>query len=102
LIGTAFAGTIDPNTPDEKYIEYGKKYKCVLKLCTKTKDEKTAYASAVAIGPNWLLTAAHVLDDTHDPYVFVEEKKYKIDKFLIPKEFNVSFVYYDIAICHTI
>jgi hypothetical protein len=101
LIGTAFAGTRDPNTPDEKYIEYGKKYKCVLKLCTKTKDEKTAYASAVAIGSNWLLTAAHVLDDTHDPYIFIEDKKYEIDKFIIPKEFNDSFGYYDIAICHT-
>jgi hypothetical protein len=101
LIGTAFAGTRDPNTPDEKYIEYGKNYKCVLKLCTKTKDEKTAYASAVAIGPNWVLTAAHVLDDSHDPCVFIENKKIEIDKTSIPKEFNDSFGYYDIAICHT-
>jgi hypothetical protein len=101
LIGTAFAGTRDPNTPDEKYIEYGKKYKCVLKFCSKTKDEKKAYASAVAIGPNWLLTAAHVVDDTHDQHVFIEDKKYEIDRCIVPKEFEDNFGYYDIAICHT-
>ena len=101
LFGTAFAGTRDPNTPDEKYIEYGKKYKYVLKLSTKMKDEKNAFGSAVAIGSNWLLTAAHVVEGTHDPYVVVDNKKYEIDKFTIPEDFNDNFGYYDIAVCHT-
>ena len=43
-----FAGTIDPNVPDEKYLEYGKKFICVAKVV----GEGKYYASAVIINKN--------------------------------------------------
>lgn len=77
------AGTRDPNTPDEKYVEFGKQFPSVVKLRAITKnphkdaDEKDKdkefyqYGSAVIIKPNWVLTAAHVVTDTREPVVFL-------------------------------
>lgn len=77
------AGTRDPNTPDEKYVEFGKKFPSVVKLRAITKktnkdaDDKDSkkefyqYGSAVIIKPHWVLTAAHVVTDTREPVVFL-------------------------------
>jgi hypothetical protein len=56
------AGTIDPNTPDSKYIEYGSKFKCVAKLTGTNSFNQMYVASAVIINKNWIVTAAHVVD----------------------------------------
>jgi len=72
-----FAGTIDPNVPDEKYLEYGKKFVFVAKVT----GENKYYASAVIINKNTFLTSAHVAD--------------KIKKIIIEKE--DAFFEFDIS-----
>ena len=71
----ALAGTTDPNTPDEKYLEFGKQFPFVMRIRAvepqpaESKRVVVWYASAVAIQPHWVLTAAHVLDGVADPTI---------------------------------
>lgn len=99
----AISGTIDPNTSDNKYIEYGKKFECVLKLCGVYKDGTLFCASAVAISDNWILTAAHVVENAKEAKVVDSNKQeYKIDDIYIhPKYDEMSLNGNDIAILHT-
>lgn len=96
-----YAGTRDPSTPDEKYIEYGKKYKCVVRIINTMNDNKTkSFASAVIIKPRWALTAAHVIRDTVDNTIILDSnKEILVQKTFIPEKFEKEFGSYDIAIC---
>jgi hypothetical protein len=102
LFGTAFAGTIDPNIPDQKYIDYAKDFHCVLKLCGNRKDGVYYCASAVAISPNWVLTAAHVVQPAESVYVSIIDKKIKLNKIIWHKDFEENnFGFCDIALGYT-
>jgi hypothetical protein len=73
LCSISSAGTIDPNKPDAKYIEYGTKHECVLQIGGNYKvndsDTKPFFASCVLIKPRIILTAAHVLDGAGEVFV---------------------------------
>jgi hypothetical protein len=84
----AVGGTIDPKTPDSKYIEYGSKFKCIAKLCGEYNDNTLFCGSAVVIKKNIILTAAHVVENYKKCIVTVNDKDYKIKKFIWPKDFN--------------
>jgi len=46
VTSTAFAGTIDPNTPDAQYIEFGKQFPCVVRIRAEQyqqKDDNTEF-----------------------------------------------------------
>jgi hypothetical protein len=102
LFGTAFAGTIDPSIPDEKYIDYAKDFHYVLKLCGEKKDGVYYCASAVAIKPNWVLTAAHVIQPAESAFIIINDKKTKLDKIIWHKDFEENnFGFYDIALGYT-
>jgi hypothetical protein len=93
------AGTIDPNIPDQKYIEYGQSFKYVVPLCGKTLDNTDYCASAVVIKPKFILTAAHVIKDATTGIITINNKKFKIEYFTYPKEYDSNkFGRYDIAI----
>lgn len=97
---SATGGTRDPNTPDAKYLEFGKQFPYVVRICTHTDgvDEKGekytehACASAVVIRPHWVITAGHVLhgadratvrtdDDTKFPLVkLIQHRDYKPER----------------------
>lgn len=96
-----FGGTRDPNTPDSKYIEYGKKHKCVIKIQTTTKENQKAYGSAVVVDPYWVLTAAHVVKNSSDTKVILDdEKEIIVDEIFIPDEYDEEKVgLYDMALC---
>lgn len=100
---TGFSGTIDPNISDNKYIEYGKKFECVLKLCGVYKDGTLFCASAIAINDNWILTAAHVVENAKQAKVIdTSKKEYVIDDIIIhPKYDQMELNGNDIAILHT-
>jgi hypothetical protein len=72
------AGTIDPNIPDSKYIEYGKKYECVLKIRGLYADElNSAFAaSCVLIDRYHILTAAHIVENSLTQHVIHNNKAY--------------------------
>ena len=60
------SGTRDPSVSDSKYIEYGQKHECVVRVSGKVKikdSEETAtfFGSGVIVRPRVLITAAHVV-----------------------------------------
>jgi myeloblastin len=64
LAGTVAAGHRDVDTPDEAYIDAGREWRHV--TCEVSGEERRglrAKGSGVAIAPEWVLTAAHVLED---------------------------------------
>ena len=109
--GPATAGTRDPETPDEKYVEFGKKFPFVRKIRAverAPKDPKAVhvfYGSAVMIRPHWVLTAAHVLLDVGQPTILGDE----LDPVEYPLSHTISHPlfddgkngYYDIALCYS-
>lgn len=93
------AGTRDPNTSDSKYIEYGSKFKSVLKICGKDKKDRMYCASAVAIKPHWIVTAAHVVKDCDSCFVTVEDKKRCVTNIIYHSDYEENtFGYHDIAV----
>lgn len=89
----SFGGTIDPRVPDEKYVKYGNDHKCVLKLKGKfrRKSEEKAIpfeASAVAIKPYWIATAAHVVQNAEEVRVVIGGREIKVSKIFVEKDFD--------------
>ncbi len=94
------AGTIDPQTPDEKYVEYAKDFHCVLKICGEYQDDTPFCASAVAIKPNWFITAAHVVKNHKTVLVKIsKENVYEAERIICHKDFEEKiFGFNDIAL----
>ena len=62
--------------------------------------EVTASGSGVIIDKRYILTAAHVVQNTKDPYIILNKKKIKIEWVVIPKDFEIEKTgQYDIALC---
>jgi hypothetical protein len=104
----ARSGTRDPNTPDSKHLEYGSKHECVVpvkgKMLIKDKSgedvEVTASGSGVIIRKRYVLTAAHVVQKTKNPYILLNGKKILIEDVIIPNLFKEEKTGpYDIALC---
>lgn len=92
-------GTIRPEVDDNKYIEYGKKFHFITKICGIYKKGENYCASAVAINDNWIITAAHVVKNTKKCFITINnEKRLIIKKIICHNEFDESkFGYSDIA-----
>ena len=93
LIGLLFtsisnAGTIDPKVSDNKYIEYGAEYECILRISGKDVAGRNFLASCVLIEPNIILTAAHIGSITKEAHVYNDEAKGKVLIFVSPKEYE--------------
>lgn len=101
------AGTRDPNTPDAKYLEFGKEFPWVVPIsnsinCGKCKERHSQRASAVLIKPNWALTAAHVVNGTEVNVLLVGEKKHLVTKVIPHADFKDDKVgMHDIALCYS-
>lgn len=93
-----FAGTIDPNTPDSKYVEYGNKFHSVVKLCC-FDGKGLSCGSAVVIDPGWIITAAHVVENCHSWTVSIGDEKYNVEKIFIHPNYKTGiFGHDDIAV----
>jgi hypothetical protein len=103
----SFAGTRDPHTPDERYIEFGKSFPWVVQItnsidCKKCEKVHQQLASAVLIRPNWALTAAHVVKDTTENIIIVGEKKHPIAYKVWHRDFEEAHAgFHDIALCYS-
>lgn len=98
LTTTSYAGTIDPNTPDDKYIEYGSKFHSVVKLCC-FDGKGLSCGSAVVVDPHWIITAAHVVENCHSWTVSIGQDKYNIKNMIIHHNYQSDiFGYNDIAL----
>lgn len=103
FVSNTIAGTIHPSVSDEKYIEYGKRFNYVYRLCGSYENESLFCASAVAIDENFLLTAAHVVKGAkicvikNDDETFVHKAK----EIIINENFeDKNFGFSDIAIIY--
>jgi S1-C subfamily serine protease len=93
-----FSGTIDPNTDDSKYVEYGKKFNSVVKICS-FDGKGMSCGSAVVIGPKQIITAAHVVENCNSWTITEGSEKYNLTKVIIHPEYKTDvFGYNDIAI----
>lgn len=100
------AGTIRHDVADQRYLDYGSTYECVVKLelNIKEKDKNVkANGSAIIIAKHWIVTAAHVAKLTDDMFFVLNGNKFTIDnKFICPGfeiEKNTEDSR-DIALCH--
>lgn len=111
---TVFAGTTDPNTPDSKYVEFGKEFPSVVRIKVKCAEKikkpsgelvhPYQVGSAVVIKPNWCLTAAHVLDGSMGEPTVINDagKEFRVSKVITHKEFVSDRIgWHDIALCYT-
>lgn len=98
-----YSGTIDPNTPDSKYINYGKDFHYVGMLCGQYEDGDFFCASAVAIDDHNILTAAHVVENSKMCiFTLNGTNPHCIKKVIIHKDFQPEkFGFADIAIGHS-
>jgi S1-C subfamily serine protease len=84
LAGVAFAGTRDPGVPDSRHVAYGERFACVgLLECREAGTGRAMAASAVAIDPHWVLTAAHVVDDAEQWSVVLTGTTHKIVEVVV-------------------
>lgn len=97
-----FAGTMDPSTPDKKYIDYGSKFSCVCIVEGAEKDGTLFFASAVIISEHYIVTAAHIVHKASLCYIVVNQtQKYDVDQIICHKNFaNNDFGSDDIALLH--
>lgn len=96
------SGTIDPHVPDSKYIEYGAKHECVVKIEGLYGEKSAKYAaSAVIIKPRFILTAAHVIHESKDCYITLKDKKINILFSMFLTDYDTDKIGpNDIAICY--
>lgn len=102
------AGTRDPNTPDEKYVEFGKSFACVARVKARVDCDKPdcplrehdQYGSAVMIRSHWILTAAHVVHGTkRQTIVTAGGQEYPLTHVIIHKDFTDDNIgYHDLAL----
>lgn len=85
---SSVAGTIDPSTSDSKYVEYGKDFNYVFKICGVDDKDIKFCGSCVAIDSHHILTAAHVVENFKECYVTVRDKTYELSEIVIHKSFN--------------
>lgn len=93
LFSPCLAGTHRPDLPDSKFLEYGKKFLCVMPVMveyTNDKDDVKGFASCVTINDHWCITAAHVVHGSSRVYVFIDGQKYLIDKAIVRKGFAME------------
>lgn len=94
-----YSGTIDPNVPDEKYIQYGTKFPYVLQLEGTNKDNYIVLGSCVIVDKKWIITAAHVAKEMTTCRVLYDNTKIHINRMIIHKDFDdAKFGLADIAL----
>lgn len=99
----SMAGTIRPGVSDQEYLDYGAKFKCVFKIAgTYSNRPETFVGSCVVIDKNFILTAAHVVDNAEIVAIMSDDGKiYQIKEIVIHKDFKKEKLGpYDIALCY--
>lgn len=98
------AGTIDPNVPDSKYVSYGSEHECVVPIYGNCECEQGGgkphvfAASAVVIDKRWIITAAHVVNNTSGVKIKAKGREYSIPRIIVNNHYKEEFMgRYDIA-----
>lgn len=95
-----YAGTIDPNTSDKKYIEYGEKFPYIGLLIGRKEDDTPYSGSVVANSDRIIITAAHLFHKNKTAGVIFNNKLLPIIKIVVHKDYDYDkFGSHDIAVC---
>ena len=97
----AHALTTDPYVADSKYVEYGKKYECVLPIAGIYADKLNSSfrGSCVVIDEYHVITAAHVVNGSITQHVIKDNKVYPCSIVAIHAKFDPKKLgQHDIAI----
>lgn len=98
MSSVVYSGTIDPDTQDSKYLDYGSKFTSVLRISCYD-GVGVSSGSAVVLGPNHIVTAAHVVDGSTSWTVKIKDKNYIIKKIILHPEYKKNvFSNADIAV----
>jgi hypothetical protein len=94
------AGTIDPNTPDDKYIQYGQKFSYIGLILGQKTDDSRYSGSAVATKDRIIITAAHLFHESKQASIMINNKLIPIKIIVVHNNYDYNkFGKYDIAIC---
>lgn len=100
LSSNLISGTIDPNTPDNKYIEYGKKFSYIGLILGQKNDDSHYSGSAVAAKDLIIITAAHLFYESKQAAVMINKKLIPIKTIIVHNDYDYDkFGKYDIAVC---
>ena len=100
LSNIGYAGTRHPLVEDSRYIDFGRKFPHVGRLCGSYRDGKIFCASSVAIRKRIILTAAHVVKNADKCVIHINNKKIHVKNIVCHRDFEEdNFGWYDIAIC---
>jgi hypothetical protein len=100
FLSFSYGGTIDPNTPDKKYIEYGEKFSYIGLILGQKKDDSHYSGSAVATKDSIIITAAHLFYESKQAAVLINKKLIPIKVTVVHNEYDYNkFGKYDIAVC---
>ena len=95
-----YGSTIDPKNKDSEYIDFGKKHDAVVAIVGPIDEKNSFFGSGTLLNENWVLTAAHVVDNAKSAYVKFENQIYVVEHIVIHKSYKKENVgIYDIAMC---
>jgi S1-C subfamily serine protease len=99
LCSSAIAGSLHESIEDEKYLEFGNKFDCVVQLEIYEKSPNImSLGSGVIINNNWILTSAHGLTNTNKVIAIIDNNRYQSTKIIPHKDFKAYEGKYDIAL----
>jgi hypothetical protein len=103
LAGTSYGITYRDDVSRKKFVDFGSKHKCVVRIVANVSNSKyKTSGSGVIIGPHIVLTAAHVMTSVEDSRVIVGDKEYPISAAVCPNSYKTNkFGYGDLAVCYT-
>lgn len=101
-LNLCLAGTIDPSTPDSRYVKYGESFEFICGLSGKYEDKTMFSASSVAIDGHHIITAAHVIKGAESCLVKIKDKSYPLSHMVYHDKYEEKvFGLYDIAIAYS-
>lgn len=85
---TSYAGTIYENAKDEDHLEFGAKFNHTIVVTGLYEEGKSFLATGVAIRPNYVLTAAHVVKKAKTCIIIIDKRGIVAEEIICHEEFD--------------
>ena len=91
-VGLLIAGTTDDHRDDSAYIDYGKGFAPYMAKIRSVRGDDPWEATATAVSDRWLLTAAHVVNDSERAEATLNGKTFSIDRIVRHPDYKLGIV----------